>query len=101
MLSVGTMIQIIMKKKNLTKRDVLNRMNELDLGLGKPLLINHVYEIIDGNEKMGPIWAKRFEIALDLPKGRMMELANIKRISKGELKKIEELEQKAKIQGSN
>ena len=97
MISISTIIRVIMKRKNITQKQLLDKMNELDLGDGKPLVKQHISNLLNGNEKFGTIWARRFEIALDLEEGYLTNLVK----GKGNFNKAKELNKKAKIQDSN
>ena len=97
MLSIATIVNVIMKRKNITKKEMLNKMNELDLGHGKPLNITHIDNLLSGSEKFGALWARRFEIVLDLEDGYLGNLVK----GKGQTKRVKELNQKAEIQDSN
>lgn len=64
-INVGTYVKIILKKRNMTQAQLLNKMKQLKLADEKTLCRQHLNNSI--NIKMGYIWARRIEIALDLP----------------------------------
>lgn len=97
MLSIATIVNVIMKRKNITKKEVLNKMNELDLGNGKPLSLTHIDNLLSGSEKFGTLWARRFEIVLELEEGYLGSLVK----GKGQTKRVKELSKKAEVQDCN
>lgn len=97
MLSIATIVNIIMKRKKVTKKELLNKMNELDLGNGKPLSLTHIDNLLSGSEKFGAVWARRFEIVLDLEEGYLGNLVK----GKGYINRVKGLNQKAEVQNCN
>lgn len=65
MVSAETYVRVLLKKKNIKQVDLLNKMKKLKLADDKTLVRTHLNNAI--NIKMGYTWARRIEIALDLP----------------------------------
>lgn len=75
MLSAGTYVKILLKKRNMTQAQLLKRMNELKLGPnGKELNKSHLNNFINGTGTTGYIWARRIEIAMELPEGSLIKM---------------------------
>ena len=72
MINAGTYVKIILKKRNMTQMELLNRMKELKLADEITLCKQHLNNSI--NIKMGYIWARRIEIALDLPEYSLIKM---------------------------
>lgn len=80
MINVGEYVKILLKKRNMTQMDLLRKMNELKLGKdGKELNKQHLNNFINGTSDVTSIWAKRIEIALDLPKDSLVNMICDKR----------------------
>ena len=63
---------MILKKKNMTQVDLINRMKELKLADDKTLAKQKLNNAI--NIRMGYTWARRIEIALDLPQYSLVKM---------------------------
>ena len=56
----------------MSQMDLLNKMNELNLGDGVKLHKQHLNNAI--NIHMSYVWARRIEIALDLPENSLVKM---------------------------
>lgn len=65
-------VKILLKKKNITQAELLRRMQELKLADDKTLVKQKLNNAI--NIQMGYTWARRIEIALDLPKYSLVKM---------------------------
>lgn len=64
-LSVESYVRILLKKKNMSQRDLLRKMQELKLTDYEKLYAQHLNYAI--TTKMTYLWARRIELALELP----------------------------------
>ena len=90
MLNVGTYVKIILKKRNMTQMDLVRKINKLNLGNGKELSRCHLNNFLNGTEKQTVTWARRIEIALNLPKYSLIRM--IGKTTELEENKIKEIE---------
>lgn len=74
-MQIGTYIKLILEKKNMKQQDLVNRINELHLANGT-MYKNKISEMLNGQREITPVMARRFEIALDLPKYSLVELVS-------------------------
>ena len=72
MITAETYVKMILKKKNMTQVDLINRMKELKLADDKTLAKQKLNNAI--NIRMGYTWARRIEIALDLPQYSLVKM---------------------------
>lgn len=86
MITVGTYVKIILKKRNMTQADLLRKMQELNL---ENVDRCHLNNFINGTSGKSYVWARRIEIALDLPDYCLIKM--IGNPSKYEWSKIREV----------
>lgn len=86
-INVETYVRVLLKKNNIKQVDLLNKMKELKLADDKTLVRSKLNNAI--NTKMGYTWARRIEIALDLPKYSIVRMVG--RPTEYEWKKIKEI----------
>lgn len=72
MISAETYVRILLKKRNIRQVDLLNKMKEIKLADNKTLNKSKLNNAI--NSKMGYTWARRIEIALDLPEYSIVKM---------------------------
>lgn len=72
MVSAETYVRVLLKKRNIRQVDLLNKMKELKLADDKTLVKSHLNNAI--NTKMCYTWARRIEIALDLPEYSIVKM---------------------------
>lgn len=87
MIDVGLYVKILLKKHNMTQIDLLRKMNKMNLGNGFVLNKQHLNNAI--NIKMTFTWARRIEIALNLPEYSLVRMVG--RPTKSEWEKIKEI----------
>ncbi len=92
MISAGTYIKILLKKRNMSQMDLLRKMQNLGFdGVHK----THINNFINGTETMiryGLI--RKIEIALDLPEFTLINMAG--RPSKTKIKQLKEIKANVK-----
>lgn len=59
---------MILTKKNMTQQDLVNRLNELHLGENGDITKNKISAVLNQGMGLSPYFARKIEIALDLPK---------------------------------
>ena len=91
MISAGTYVKILLKKRNMTQIDLLNKMKKLKLAEDKTLVKQKLNNAI--NIQMGFTWARRIEIALELPKYSLVKMVG--KPTQIQWKKIEEVKPNA------
>ena len=91
MITVGNYIKVILKKRNMTQKDLLDKMNKLKLGNDIELNKQHLNNAINLN--MTYIWARRIEIALELPQYSLVRMVG--KPTQLQWKKIEEVKPNA------
>ncbi len=74
---IGQYIQIVLKKKNMSSQDLVNRINELHLCNGK-IYKNAISEMLNGNRKITKKVAEKMEVALNLPESSLTELIKVR-----------------------
>ncbi len=72
MINAGTYVKILLKKRNMTQAQLLNKMKKLKLAEDKTLAPQKLNNAI--NIKMGYVWARRIEIALELPEYSLIKM---------------------------
>lgn len=72
MIDAGTYVRVLLKKRNMKQVDLLNKMKELKLAEEKTLVRQKLSNAI--NIRMGYVWARRIEIALDLPEYSLVKM---------------------------
>ena len=72
MITAGTYVKVILKKRNMTQAELLRKMKKMKLG-DDNLHKQHLSRAL--NSKMTFIWARRIEIALDLPEYSLVKMA--------------------------
>lgn len=72
MVSAEAYVRNILKKRNIRQVDLLNKMKELKLGEEKTLVKSKLNNAI--HTKMCYTWARRIEIALDLPEYSIVKM---------------------------
>lgn len=72
MVSAETYVRVLLKKRNIRQVDLLNKMKELKLADDRTLVKSKLNNAI--NTKMGYTWARRIEIALDLPEYSLVRM---------------------------
>lgn len=72
MITAETYVKVILKKQNIKQVDLLNTMKKLKLADDKTLVLQKLNNAI--NIKMGYTWARRIEIALDLPEYSLVKM---------------------------
>lgn len=65
MVSVETYVKVLLKKRNITQKELLDRMKKLKLAKDETLVRQKLNNAL--NIQMGYTWARRIEIALELP----------------------------------
>lgn len=92
MISAETYVKVLLKRRNIKQVELLQKMKELKLADSKTLAIQKLNNAI--NIKMGYTWARRIEIALELPKYSLVKMVgnptkieweNIRKISINEM----------------
>ena len=63
----GNYVRRILIERNMTQTDLLRRMKELKLAKEKTLVIQKLNNWINNIDDSKYVWARRIEIALDLP----------------------------------
>ena len=71
-INAETYVRVLLKKNNIKQVDLLNKMKELKLADDKTLVRSKLNNAI--NTKMGYTWARRIEIALDLPEYSIVKM---------------------------
>lgn len=64
-LNVGTYVKVLLKNRNMTQADLLRKMKELKIADEETLVKQKLNNAL--NIQMGYTWARRIEIALELP----------------------------------
>lgn len=77
----------LIKRKNITQKNLLNKMKELKLADDKTLVKQKLNNAL--NQRMGYTWARRIEIALDLPDFVLVNMVGTP--SEAQWKKIKEI----------
>lgn len=72
MITAETYVKVILKKRNMKQVDLLNKMKKLKLADDKTLVLQKLNNAI--NIKMGYTWARRIEIALELPQYSLIKM---------------------------
>ena len=72
MISAETYVKVLLKKKNMKQIDLLKKMKKLKLAKDETLVLQKLNNAI--NIKMGYTWARRIEIALDLPEYSLVRM---------------------------
>lgn len=72
MIDAGMYVRNILNKKNMTQVDLLRKMQDLKLADDKTLVRPKLSEALNG--KMGYTWARRIEIALELPEYSLIKM---------------------------
>ena len=80
-------VENLLKQRNIRQVDLLNKMKELKLADDKTLVASKLNNAI--HTKMGYTWARRIEIALDLPNYCIVRMVG--RPTEYEWKKIKEI----------
>ncbi len=88
MISVGTYVKILLKKRNMTQADLVRKIQEV--GFTKGVNLPHINNIINGTEKT-PHYSllRKIEIALDLPEYSLIKIAG--NPSEAEWERIKEI----------
>lgn len=71
-ITAETYVKVILKKRNMKQVDLLNKMKKLKLADDKTLVLQKLNNAI--NIKMGYTWARRIEIALELPEYSLVKM---------------------------
>ena len=87
MVNAETYVRVLLKKNNIKQLDLLNKMKKLKLADDRTLVRSKLNNAI--NTKMGYTWARRIEIALDLPEYSIVKMVG--RPTEYEWKKIKEI----------
>lgn len=87
MIKVEEYVKDLLKRKNITQKQLLDRMKELKLANEKTLCKQILNNAL--NLKMGYTWARRIEIALDLPEYSLIRMIGTP--TEKEWKKIKEI----------
>lgn len=72
MIDVGIYVKNILNKRNMTQMDLIRKMQKLKLADEKTLVKQKLNNAININ--MGYTWARRIEIALDLPEYSLIKM---------------------------
>lgn len=72
MITAETYVKVTLKKRNMKQVDLLNKMKKLKLADDKTLVLQKLNNAI--NIKMGYTWARRIEIALELPEYSLVKM---------------------------
>ena len=72
MITAGTYVKVLLKKRNMTQMDLLNKMKKLKLAKEETLSKQHLNNSL--NIQMGYTWARRIEIALELPEYSLIKM---------------------------
>ncbi len=65
MIDAGTYVRMILEKRNMSQADLIRKMRTLKLAEDRTIVRPKLNYAL--NHKMGYIWARRIEIALELP----------------------------------
>lgn len=87
MIKVEEYVKDLLKRKKITQKQLLDRMKELKLANEKTLCKQILNNAL--NLKMGYTWARRIEIALDLPEYSLIQMIGTP--TEKEWKKIKEI----------
>ncbi len=87
MIRVEDYVKDLLKRKNITQTQLLNKMKKLKLADNKTLVKQKLNNAI--NIKMGYTWARRIEVALELPDYCLVKMVG--KPSEFEWKKIKEI----------
>lgn len=87
MIKVEEYVKDLLKRKKITQKQLLDRMKELKLANEKNLCKQILNNAL--NLKMGYTWARRIEIALDLPEYSLIRMIGTP--TEKEWKKIKEI----------
>lgn len=87
MIKVEEYVKDLLKRKKITQKQLLDRMKELKLANEKTLCKQILNNAL--NLKMGYTWARRIEIALDLPEYSLIRMIGTP--TEKEWKKIKEI----------
>lgn len=87
MIRVEDYVKNLLKIRNITQKQLLEKMKELKLADDKTLVKQKLNNAI--NIKMGYTWARRIEIALELPEFILIKMTGTP--SETEWKKIKEI----------
>ncbi len=72
MVSAETYVKIILKRRNISQAQLLRKMLQLKLAEEKTLCAPKLNNAL--NVQMGYTWARRIELALDLPKYSLVKM---------------------------
>lgn len=72
MINAGIYVKNILNRRNMTQKDLLDRMKKLKLADEKTLVKQKLNNAI--NIDMGYTWARRIEIALELPEYSLIKM---------------------------
>lgn len=72
MITAETYVKVILKKKNISQAELLRRMKKLKIADDKTLVKQKLNNAI--NLHMGYTWARRIELALDLPEYSLVKM---------------------------
>lgn len=81
---------MILTKKNMTQQDLVNRLNELHLGENGDITKNKISAVLNQGMGLSPYFARKIEIALDLPKYSIVSKVGFPR-GEREKKKLEKI----------
>lgn len=87
MVNAETYVRILLEKRNIKQMDLLRTMKKMKLADDKTLVPSKLNNAI--RTKMGYTWARRIEIALDLPDYIIVKMVG--RPTEYEWKKIKEI----------
>jgi len=72
MITAESYVRILLKKRNMKQIDLLNKMKELKIADDRTLVKQKLNNAI--NIRMGYTWARRIEIALELPEFTLVRM---------------------------
>lgn len=78
MLDIGDQIRLIIKKKGLKQKDVVELVNEIGLvDDGEKFHKEHMSMYLNGKQKITPSIARRFELVLGIEKNYFVNMLNL------------------------
>ena len=92
MIDAGIYVKAILNRRNMSQMELLKKMRKLELADDKTLVKQKLNNAI--NIRMGYTWARRIEIALDLPEYSLINMVGTP--TEYEWKKIKEIRKHVK-----
>ena len=102
MLSVIDYINIIMKRKKITRTELCKKINiiEDNAGLGERTTIQNITNYLNGYHNIRPKWLVKVEMALDLPSDTLIKMVEKPKTKNG-MKELENIKSKLRNGADN